>query len=98
MTRSLAILGATGSIGTQALEVVGAHPGAFELDALSARRSLPELSALAREHRPRRVVVPDGAAARTVTGDLPAGTEVLVGEAALVQVAGEADVVLNAVV
>jgi 1-deoxy-D-xylulose-5-phosphate reductoisomerase len=95
---TLAILGATGSIGTQALDVLEAHPGAFELDALSARRNLDLLCALARSHRPRRVVVPDDDAARAVVGSLPRGTEVLVGAEGLVDAASRADVVLNAVV
>ena len=98
MAPTLAILGATGSIGTLALDVLGAHPERFELHALSARRSLDEVCALARTHRPRRVVVPDDAAARVVAPDLPASTEVLVGDAGLEAAASEADVVLNAVV
>jgi 1-deoxy-D-xylulose-5-phosphate reductoisomerase len=95
---SLAILGATGSIGTQALDVLAAHRGAFELDALSAHRSLDDLGALARAHRPRVVVVPDEVAARTIAPSLPEGTAVLVGEDGLVEAASSADVVLNAVV
>ena len=98
MTRSLAILGATGSVGTQALDVVARHPGEFELDALSAWRSLHELAALARTHRPRCVVVPDAASASSIAGLLPARTEVLVGEPGLVEAASAADVVLNAIV
>ena len=35
-SRSVAILGSTGSIGTQALEVIAAHPGAFTVAALTA--------------------------------------------------------------
>jgi 1-deoxy-D-xylulose-5-phosphate reductoisomerase len=95
---SLAILGATGSIGTQALDVLAAHPDAFELDCLSARRNLDQLGALARTHRPRRVVVPDEAAARAVVDTLPKGTGVLVGDEGLEAAAAAADVVLNAVV
>jgi len=95
---SLAILGATGSIGTQALDVLTAHPDAFELDSLSAWRSLDQLCDLARTHRPRAVVVPDHDAARTVARALPDRTEVLVGHDGLVEAASSADVVLNAVV
>jgi 1-deoxy-D-xylulose-5-phosphate reductoisomerase len=98
MTRSLAILGATGSIGTQALDVVSRHPDEFRLDALSARQSLDKLAALARTHRPRCVVVPDEGAARAIKADLPPGTQTLVGDVGLAQAASGADVVLNAVV
>ena len=95
---SLSILGATGSVGTQALDVVARHPGAFELDCLSARRNLELLCALAATHRPRTVVVPDAAAAREVEAALPRGTGVLVGDEGLEAAASSADVVLNAVV
>jgi 1-deoxy-D-xylulose-5-phosphate reductoisomerase len=98
MTRSLAILGATGSVGTQALDVVARHPGEFDLDTLSAWRSLEDLAALARAHRPRRVVVPDDAAAKAIASDLPERTEVLVGTDGLTEAASRADVVLNAIV
>ena len=98
MTRSLAILGATGSIGTQALDVVARHPGEFDLDAISAWRSLEDLAALARAHRPRAVVVPDDTAAASIASDLPARTEVLVGTAGLIEASSRADLVLNAIV
>jgi 1-deoxy-D-xylulose-5-phosphate reductoisomerase len=95
---TIAVLGATGSIGTQALDVLAAHPGHFELDTLSAWRRLDELVALARLHRPRRVVVRDAAAAAHVREALPPRTELLVGNDGLVEAASTADVVLNAVV
>jgi 1-deoxy-D-xylulose-5-phosphate reductoisomerase len=98
MTRSLAILGATGSVGTQALDVVARHPDEFDLDTLSAWRNLDDLAALARAHHPRRVVVPDADAARSISEGLPAGTAVLVGTEGLEEAASNADVVLNAIV
>ncbi|HKY51596.1 MAG TPA: 1-deoxy-D-xylulose-5-phosphate reductoisomerase [Candidatus Limnocylindria bacterium] len=48
MTR-LAILGATGSIGRQALDVVGSHPDRLRVTALASARNAPALAALARE-------------------------------------------------
>ncbi|HEV3212630.1 MAG TPA: 1-deoxy-D-xylulose-5-phosphate reductoisomerase [Acidimicrobiales bacterium] len=98
MAPSLAILGATGSIGTQALDVLSSHPDAFELDAISAWRNLDLLASQARTHRPRRVVVADPDAARSIAASLPEGTGVLVGHDGLVEAASTADVVLNAVV
>ncbi|HLK46374.1 MAG TPA: 1-deoxy-D-xylulose-5-phosphate reductoisomerase, partial [Acidimicrobiales bacterium] len=98
MTRTLAILGATGSIGTQALDVLAAHPDAFEVAALGGARRLDELAALARAHRPRAVVVATAEAAATISSQLPDGTELLVGPDGLAEVAGACDVVLNAVV
>lgn len=42
-TRTVAVLGSTGSIGTQALEVVAAHPGRFTVAALSAGGNLDQI-------------------------------------------------------
>jgi 1-deoxy-D-xylulose-5-phosphate reductoisomerase len=85
--RRLAILGATGSIGTQALEVVSAHPGLFEVEVLSAHKNAELLIAQARQFRPNAVVVTDEAAYATVKEAL-AGVPVKVfsGEAALREV------------
>ena len=55
--RSLVILGATGSIGTQALDVVRQHPDRFEVYALTAHHNVEQLAALAREFRPQAVVI-----------------------------------------
>jgi 1-deoxy-D-xylulose-5-phosphate reductoisomerase len=56
-TRKLAILGSTGSIGQSALEVVVAHPGSFEVVALSAGRNIDLLADQIRRFRPRLAVV-----------------------------------------
>lgn len=50
--RTIAILGATGSIGTQALDVARRHPGRFSPVCLTARSSAEKLFALVREFRP----------------------------------------------
>lgn len=61
MSRSLAILGSTGSIGTQALQVVGAHPGAFDVIALAAGGSNQALLAeQVLDHRPAAVALASG--------------------------------------
>jgi 1-deoxy-D-xylulose-5-phosphate reductoisomerase len=61
--KRLALLGSTGSIGRQTLDVVRWHPEAFEVAALVARRVSAELLAQVREFRPRAVCL---------TGDEPA--------------------------
>ena len=53
MRRKIAILGATGSIGTQALDVVRRYPDRFEAVCLTARGSAQKLFALVRAFRPR---------------------------------------------
>ncbi|MFP5327936.1 MAG: 1-deoxy-D-xylulose-5-phosphate reductoisomerase [Acidimicrobiia bacterium] len=95
---SVAIAGSTGSIGTQAIEVVRANPGAYEVVAIGAGRSVELLALQARELRPRVVAIADEALAPALKEQLPAGTEIRAGSEALASIATEADVCLNAVV
>ena len=57
--RQIALLGSTGSIGTQALDVVRDNPDRFEVYALVARRNVELLARQAREFQPEVVVVAD---------------------------------------
>lgn len=57
MKRNIAILGSTGSIGTQALDVVREHPGQFEIYALTANNNIDLLIKQAREFQPEVVVI-----------------------------------------
>lgn len=57
--KRLAILGSTGSIGTQALEVVNSNPGLFEIEVLSAHSNAALLIEQALEFKPNAVVVTD---------------------------------------
>lgn len=57
--KRLAILGSTGSIGTQALDVVAAHPGLFEVEVLSAHSNATLLIEQAKRFKPNAVVVTD---------------------------------------
>jgi len=57
MKRKLAILGSTGSIGTQALDVVRQHPDRFEVYAITANNNLDLLIDQAREFQPEVVVI-----------------------------------------
>ena len=96
--RSLAILGATGSIGTQALDVVRAEPDAYEVIALGASSSVDLLAAQAHEFRPKVVALADERRARELESKVPAGTEVVAGPTALADVSTAADLILNGVV
>ena len=97
--KRLLILGSTGSIGTQALDVVARAPGAFELVGLSAERSHEALVAQAREHGVRRIALTDTDAAARAAEAWTDG-EVLHGAEGLVRLVAEAnaDLVLNAIV
>ncbi|MEN0071031.1 MAG: 1-deoxy-D-xylulose-5-phosphate reductoisomerase [Propionicimonas sp.] len=96
--RTVVILGSTGSIGTQAVEVITARPEQFTVVGLSAGGSSVDLLvAQARQLRPRVVAVSDPAAAASVRAALE-GVEVWEGPDASTRLAGiEADVVLNAI-
>jgi len=81
----LALLGATGSIGRSALEVVRHHPERFRLVTLAAQGRDPEtLARLAREFGVALVAVADPAAARTLAPLLPAGVELASGPEGLI--------------
>lgn len=100
--KRVALLGSTGSIGTQALDVVRAQAGRFAVAALSAQSNAELLVRQAREFRPAAVVIGDEAkyaAVRTALAGQPE-TEVLAGSAALADVAArpDSDVVLTAMV
>jgi 1-deoxy-D-xylulose-5-phosphate reductoisomerase len=92
------ILGSTGSIGRQALEVVGASPD-LEVVGLSAQTSWQALLAQAAHHDVSRVAMTDHDAAAQATGAWPGG-KVLAGAEGLVAliVESDADLVLNALV
>ena len=98
MSTTVALVGSTGSIGTQAVDVVRASPGRYDVVALGARRSVDVLAAQAAELRPAVVAVADQEAASELGPRLPPGTDLRVGEEALASLASLADVVLNAVV
>jgi 1-deoxy-D-xylulose-5-phosphate reductoisomerase len=95
--RSVAILGATGSVGAQALEIVRDSPD-LRLVALSAHSSSGPLLAAARQHGVELVALTDEGAAAAARGDAP--ERLFEGRAGLVEMvrAAGADVVLNAVV
>ncbi|MDP2422990.1 MAG: 1-deoxy-D-xylulose-5-phosphate reductoisomerase [Bacteroidales bacterium] len=57
MKKKIAILGSTGSIGTQALEVVKHHPEEFEVEVLTAMSNASLLIKQAIEHQPNAVVI-----------------------------------------
>lgn len=99
--RSLVILGATGSIGTQALDVVRQHPDLFEVYALTAHNNIEKLMELAREFQPQAVVIANEEkfdALRDGLADCP--ITVYAGADALCQIveAGPVDMVLAAMV
>ena len=98
--KTLALLGSTGSIGTQTLEVLRQQPGRFRVAVLSAQRQWKLLAQQAREFRPAVVVIGDESLYQTLRDALAnqPETEVLAGAAALAEVVTrpEIDIVLTA--
>ncbi|MCQ3809303.1 MAG: 1-deoxy-D-xylulose-5-phosphate reductoisomerase [Acidimicrobiia bacterium] len=94
---SLSLLGSTGSIGVQTLDVVRAEPEVWNVVALGAGRSVEQLVAQAREFHPNLVVVGDADRVPEVQDALP-GTSVASGPAALAEAAAMGEVVVNGVV
>src|SRR4051794_11754718 len=99
VSRRLLILGSTGSIGTQALDVVQRAGEAYELVGLSAEASWEQLVEQARRFGVRRIALADQTAAARAAEVWTDG-EVLAGAEGLVRLVIEsgADLVLNALV
>ena len=84
------ILGSTGTIGVNTLDVIGRHPGRYELVALAANKDVKRLHEQCLRWRPHYAVMADAAAAGALRGLLATeapGIEVLAGVDGLVQVA-----------
>lgn len=87
------VLGSSGSIGTNCLDVVAAHADRLQAVGLSVHRRWQTLVDQVRQHRPRWAVIADDEAAQTAkTSGLPAGTEWLFGESGIERIAGHAEV------
>jgi len=94
----VAVVGSTGSIGTQTLEVLRGARDRFTLSALGAARSVDLLAAQAEEFRPEVVAIADSTLAPRLSELLPAGIELRAGPDALISLVETGDIVLNAVV
>jgi 1-deoxy-D-xylulose-5-phosphate reductoisomerase len=101
MQKRIAVLGSTGSIGTQALEVVAEHPELFAVEALTANSNAALLIEQAILYQPDAVVIVNESLYRQVSDSLKDyPVKVYAGNAALEQIVsgGNIDIVLNALV
>ncbi|MGH7728017.1 MAG: 1-deoxy-D-xylulose-5-phosphate reductoisomerase [Vulcanimicrobiaceae bacterium] len=89
--RRVAILGSTGSIGTQALDVIARHPERFEVVALAAGRRVAELAAQARRSGARVVACAREADLPELQAALGDGVRLAAGRAGLLAVATESE-------
>jgi 1-deoxy-D-xylulose-5-phosphate reductoisomerase len=100
MKRTIAILGATGSVGKSTLDLVERSPARFKVATVTASTHVEQLADIARRTRARLAVIADESLLPTLTERL-AGTEchAAAGDQALIEAAaGEADLVVAAIV
>ena len=95
---TVSLIGSTGSIGTQAIEVIESCPERFTVAALGAQRSIEALADQARRFRPQVVAIGDESLASELARLLPSGVEVVTGSDGLAHLATLADVAVNGVV
>ncbi|MNB64137.1 1-deoxy-D-xylulose 5-phosphate reductoisomerase [compost metagenome] len=98
--KKLSILGSTGSVGTQTLDVVALHPESFQVDGLAAGNNTALLLEQIKRFKPRRVSVASRELAEQIRPEIPGDTKLFYGEEGLVEIAagGDADYVVTAVV
>jgi 1-deoxy-D-xylulose-5-phosphate reductoisomerase len=96
--RTVSLVGSTGSIGRQAVEVIRAERDRYRVTAIGAARSVEALAAQAAELHPERVAIVDESRAAELGELLPPGTEVVAGPGSLAEISTDADVVVNGVV
>lgn len=102
MKKQIAILGSTGSIGTQALQVIEEHPDLYEVYCLTANNRVEELAQQARRFKPAAVVIANEAhydELKTALADCP-DINIYAGKQAIDEIvtAGPIDMVLTAMV
>ncbi len=95
---TVSLVGSTGSIGTQAIEVVEAAQGRFRVVALAAQGSVDRLAMQATRLRPELVAIGDVSRCSELADRVPRGTEVVGGAEGLAAVSQAAEVVVNGVV
>ncbi|WP_263560227.1 1-deoxy-D-xylulose-5-phosphate reductoisomerase [Paenibacillus polymyxa] len=97
--KRITVLGSTGSIGTQTLDVVSMHPDQFTVEALAGGSKIKLLAEQARLYHPKKVSVGTQQLADEIRPLLPSGIELHWGNEGLVELAAntEADMVVTAV-
>ncbi len=98
MTKSVSIVGSTGSIGTQTIDVISRRPDLFRVQAIGAYSSVDLLAAQARAVRPEVVALGDATLAKSIEPLLPPGTTLITGDSSFAEIARIGDVVVNGVV
>ena len=98
MTTKVSVLGSTGSIGTQTLEIIDACPDDYEVVSLGAAQSVEKLAEQAKKFRPKVVAIENLELASNLANQLPPDIEILAGPSALSEAAVIGDIAINGVV
>ena len=98
MATKVSVLGSTGSIGTQTLEIIDSCSDDYEVVSLGAAQSVEKLAEQAMKFRPKVVAIEDPELASDLVTRLPAEIEVLAGPSALSEAAVMGDIAINGVV
>jgi 1-deoxy-D-xylulose-5-phosphate reductoisomerase len=94
----VALLGATGSIGNQTLDVLRLEEQSFELVTIAGATRLDELALIAKEFHVKRIGVASEGDRATLASLVASDVDIVVGPSGLEQLARSADIVVNAVV
>ncbi|WP_256761338.1 1-deoxy-D-xylulose-5-phosphate reductoisomerase [Cohnella sp. WQ 127256] len=86
--KKIAVLGSTGSIGTQTLDVISRQPEDFEVVGLAAGNNVTLLLEQVHQFKPQWVSVANNALAEQVRAEVPTGVRVVYGESGLTEIAG----------
>ncbi len=98
MATKVSVLGSTGSIGTQTLEIIDSCSDDYEVVSLGAAQSIEKLAEQAMKFRPKVVAIEDPELASDLVARLPAEIEVFAGPSALSEAAVMGDIAINGVV
>lgn len=98
--KRVSLLGSTGSVGTQTLDVISRYPERFQVEALAAGQNWELLIEQANRFRPKQVSVATKELADKIASHIPSGTTILFGEQGLIETAAsnDADIVVTAIV
>ncbi|WP_342537168.1 1-deoxy-D-xylulose-5-phosphate reductoisomerase [Sporosarcina sp. FSL K6-3508] len=97
--KKINLLGATGSIGTQTLDIIGANPELFTLVSMSAGKNMDKVREIIAQFKPKLVSVLEQTDAERLQAEFP-DVKIVFGEDGLIEAAVgfEADVLLNSVI
>ena len=98
MAAKVSVLGSTGSIGTQTLEIIDSCPDEYEVVSLGAAKSLEKLADQAKQFNPAVVAIEDPNLVSDLKNLLPSKIEILAGQTALAEAAEMGEVAINGVV